>query len=426
LLGTLDWIALIGLAVLFVVVLRWSRLVALLSLVSLVGYALRSNINIAQEQMAPDLGLTMKDMGAVTGIGFLLSYAIFQIPAGFLGDRFGARLVLGLAVAGWAVASLASGLVPAQAGVALVTLIGARILLGIAQAATYPVGSMAVAQSLPTDRRATANSIYIGAALFGSALAPYTLAPLMVKAGWRSVFVASAVVGLVTAILWLAFAPKDTAKRTVTAPIGVQIAAALRMLKDRDLLILSISYFLHSAVFYVFIFWFFRYLTEGRGFSILASGRWGSLPYFMAAVLAPLGGIVADRLGHRMLPSSARRRVAMACLCIAALLMAIGANLPSAYLAIVALGFSVSFINAAEGPFWATTTALEPANPGAAGGVLNLMGNLGGLVSTTAVPWMTAAWGWTAMLAIWAGVAVVAAFLWLAVRVHRTDQPSPA
>lgn len=427
-LGTVDWLALIVLVVAFIVLLRWSRLVALLSLISLVGYALRSNISIAQEQMAPELGLTMKDMGAITGIGFLLSYAVFQIPAGFLGDRFGARLVLGLAVTGWAVASLASGLVPSAAGTAFVTLLGARILLGIAQAATYPVGSMAIAQTLRPDQRATANSIYIGAALFGSALAPYTLAPLMVETGWRSVFLASAVVGLVTAVLWFLFAPRPAGPRAVaqTAPLGAQLAAAWRLLKDRDLALLSISYFLHSAVFYVFIFWFFRYLTEGRGFSILASGRWGSLPYFMAALLAPLGGFVADRLGRRISAPIARRRVAMACLCVASLLLVIGANLPSAYLAIVALGFSVAFINAAEGPFWATTTALGATNPGAAGGVLNLMGNLGGLVSTTTVPWMTEAWGWTAMLAIWAGVAVVAALLWLTVRVHRADDTRPA
>lgn len=420
-LSILDWITLVSLVVLFIIVLRWSRLVALLSLVSLVGYALRSNINIAQEQMAPELGLTMKDMGAVTGIGFLLSYALFQIPAGFMGDRFGARLVLGLAVAGWAVASFASGLVPAGATAAFLTLIVARVVLGVAQAATYPVGSMAIAQSLPIDRRATANSIYIGAALFGSALAPYTLAPLMVQAGWRSVFLASGVVGLATALLWSLFAPKTTGRQAATLPLAAQLKAALRLLTDRDLALLSISYFLHSAVFYVFIFWFFRYLTEGRGFSILASGRWGSLPYFMAALLAPLGGILADRLGRRMSPSVARRRVAMGCLVFAAALMVFGANLPSPYLAIVALGFSVAFINAAEGPFWATTTGLGAANPGAAGGVLNLMGNLGGLVSTVAVPWMTAAWGWTAMLALWAGVAVVAALLWLSVRVQRAD-----
>lgn len=421
-LDTIDWITLVGLVVLFVIVLRWSRLVAILSLVSLVGYALRSNIGIAQERMAPELGLSMTDMGAITGIGYQLAYALFQIPAGFLGDRYGARLVLGLAVLGWAITSFASGLVPAGAGIAFATLIGSRMLLGVAQAATYPVGSMAIAQALPADRRATANSIYIGAALFGSALAPYTLAPLMEAEGWRTVFIASGVVGLVTALLWFAFAPRQGTSRQATQPIGAQIRSAVDLLKDRDLALLSLAYLLHSAVFFVFIFWFFRYLTDGRGFSILASGRWGSLPYFMAALTAPLGGYVADRLGSGPSRSVVRRRVAMTCLIAAAVLMAIGANLPSPYLAIVALGLSVAFINAAEGPFWATATGLGANNPGAAGGVLNLMGNLGGVVSIWAVPRMRDAWGWTALLGIWAGVAVVAALLWLSVRVSRADR----
>ena len=418
---TIDWITLIGLVGLFTLVFRWNRLVAILSLVSLVGYALRSNIGIAQEQMAPELGLSMRDMGVVTGIGFQLAYALFQIPAGFLGDRYGARLILGLAIVGWTIASFASGLVPVGAGVAFLTLISSRILLGVSQAATYPIGAMAISQTLPPERRTTANSIYIGAALFGSALAPYTLAPLMVSHGWRTVFLASGGVGLVAAVLWFAFAPAPVQSKGGQLPIMVQMKAALALLKDRDLGLLSLAYLLHSAVFFVFIFWFFRYLTDGRGFTILASGRWGSLPYFMAALLAPLGGYAADRLGRGLSRSIVRRRVAITCLITAAALMTIGANLPSPYLAIVALGLSVAFINAAEGSFWTTATGLGAANPGAAGGVLNLMGNLGGVISIWAVPRMKDAWGWTALLGIWAAVAVVAALLWLTVRVTRAD-----
>ncbi|MEO7963484.1 MAG: MFS transporter, partial [Gemmatimonadaceae bacterium] len=67
------------------------RVVWLLALVSLVGYALRSNIAIAQEFMAPELGLSMAQMGVISAWGFQLAYAVFQIPGGFLGDRYGAR-----------------------------------------------------------------------------------------------------------------------------------------------------------------------------------------------------------------------------------------------------------------------------------------------------------------------------------------------
>ena len=379
------------------------------------GYALRSNITIAQEFMAPELGLSMAQMGVITAWGFQLAYALFQIPGGFLGDRYGARLILGLAVIGWSLASFGSGAVTGGAGLAFAALFGTRVLLGVSQAATYPVSAMAAAQFVPESQRVGASAIYLAAGSLGAALAPLLLAPLMVQAGWRAVFVASAVVGLLTATLWYALAPRRAAPSGThdSIPIAGQLRIAAQLLRNRPLLLLSISYLLHSAVFFVFIFWFFRYLTEARGFSVLASGVWGSVPHFMSFAIAPLVGILADRLARRMPPALARRRVAMTCLTVAATFVLIGANLPTPTLAIAALGLSVACLVSCEAPYWTSTTAMAVDSAGSAGGVLNLMGNLGGVLSIWLVPIMKDAWGWTAMLVFWAGVALVAAALWL-------------
>jgi ACS family glucarate transporter-like MFS transporter len=367
----------------------------------------------------------MSDMGIISAWGFQFAYAFFQIPGGFLGDRYGARIVLGLSVLGWSVASLVSGLVTTGAGMAFATLFATRALLGVSQAATYPVASMAVAQYIPEHQRVTANASYIAASSLGSALAPLTLAPLMVRTGWREVFFASALVGLVTAVVWFAYAPREKAasRSAPVPPIGQQFRDAFHLLRHRPLLWLSTSYLLHSAVYFVFVFWLFRYLTEARGFGVLASGVWASVPNFMAFAAAPLIGLGADRLSRRVVPATARRWVAMTCLVAAATFVLIGANLPSAYLAIVALGLSVGCITGAEAPFWTTATTIGARNAGAAGGVLNLMGNLGGVLSIWLVPRMTGTWGWgwTTMLAFWAGVAVVAALLWLAVRIDPAE-----
>jgi ACS family glucarate transporter-like MFS transporter len=399
------------------------RLVWLLAFVSLVGYALRTNITIAQEFMAPALGLTMTQMGIISAWGFQLAYALFQLPGGFLGDRFGARAVLGVAIVGWGVASAATGLVGGGASLAFALLFGARVLLGAAEGALYPIAALATVRHVPSTERLGATSLWIASAAVGMALAPLTLAPLMVAAGWRAVFVASAVVAFLTAGLWFALAPRDTPAGGTVAqpapprlPVGVQLRQSLALLREPRLLLLSASYFLHSAVFFVFVFWFFRYLTEGRGFSVLAGGVWGSVPHLMACVLAPLVGRAADALARRGDPTAARRRVAMGCLLVAATFVLVGANAPSAVLAILALGLSESCLISAEAPFWTSATALAPNAPGAAGGVLNLMGNLGGVVSIWLVPVMTAAWGWSVVLSVWAGVAIIAALLWLAVR----------
>jgi MFS family permease len=187
--------------------------------------------------------------------------------------------------------------------------------------------------------------------------------------------------------------------------------------RNIPLLRLSIAYLLHSAVWFVFVFWFFRYLTEGRGFTILASGLWGALPSIAAFVIAPLLGVVTDLLGRRIGTAPARRRVAMACLFSAAGFVTAGAVLPSAVLAILALSLSTGCVNGAEGPFFMTATAVGVENPGAAAGVLNLMGNLGGVLSIWLVPRMSAVWGWNGTLVFWSGVCLVAAFLWLTVDV---------
>lgn len=393
------------------------RVVWLLATVSLVSYALRSNIAIAQEYMAPELGLSMAQMGIISAWGFQLTYALFQVPSGFFGDRYGARLVMWLAVMGWSVASLASGAVMGSGGVAFAALFGARVLLGFSQAATYPVSAMAAAQFVPESQRTGASAIYLAAGSLGAALSPLLLAPLMVRAGWRAVFVASAVVGLATAMLWLFLAPQR-AERAGThrdVPMREQVRDAARILRNRALVVLSLSYLLHSAVFFVFVFWFFNYLTEARGFSVLASGVWASIPHFMSFAIAPLVGVGADRLARRRPPMVVWRRVAMACLVTAATFVLVGANLPTPTLAIVALGISTACLVSCEAPFWTTTTALAPDAAGSAGGVLNLMGNLGGVLSIWLVPLMKEAWGWSATLVVWAGVALVAAALWIVV-----------
>ena len=161
----------------------------------------------------------------------------------------------------------------------------------------------------------------------------------------------------------------------------------------------------------MFLFWFFRYLIEARGFTLLESGVWASLPYLLATVAAPLAGVLADRLARSLGLAVARRRVAITGLTLAASLVLLGAWLPTPTLAIVALSLSAACLVSCEAPFWTTAAALAGDGEGAATGVLNLMGNVGGILSIWLVPLMKDAWGWFGMLAFWAAMALVAAGL---------------
>ena len=388
------------------------RVVWLLALLGLVAYALRTNIAIAQEYMAPELGLTMAQMGVISAWGFQLAYTLGQVPGGAMGDRYGARLVLALAALGWAVASLASGAVVGAGMGAFAVLFAARLLLGASQAATFPVAAVAVARHVPEHGRTAASAVYLAASTLGAALAPLTLTPLMARAGWRAVFVASAAVGAAAAAAWYLLAPRDrpapAAASTGAASLWQQTA---RLLRHPPLRRLCAAYLLHSAVLYVFLFWFFRYLIEARGFTLLESGVWASLPYLLATVAAPLAGVLADRLARSLGLAVARRRVAITGLTLAASLVLLGAWLPTPTLAIVALSLSAACLVSCEAPFWTTAAALAGDGEGAATGVLNLMGNVGGILSIWLVPLMKDAWGWFGMLAFWAAMALVAAGL---------------
>ena len=399
------------------------RVVFLLSLVTGVAYLVRADVAVAQERMVPAVGLTMVGMGAITAWGFQLSYALFQVPAGMFGERFGARLALALALVGCSVASFLTSAMPREG--AVLVLVSTRVLLGIAQAAVFPVSAMAVMVYVPVTERVRATAIYIATASLGAATAPLLMAPVMEQFGWRAVFMLSGVIAGVTALAWTTLVPPRTphpeqpafrARRGALSELRV-------LLRDVRLLRLSIAYLLHSAVWFVFVFWFFRYLTEGRGFTILASGLWGGLPSIAAFVLAPLLGVATDRLGRRLGAAQARRRVAMACLFSAAGFVTAGAVLPSAILAILALSLSSGCVNGAEAPFFTTATAIGAENPGAAAGMLNLMGNLGGVLSIWLVPRMSDTWGWNGTLVFWSGVCVVAALLWLTVDIDAAPSP---
>jgi MFS family permease len=112
--------------------------------------------------MVPALGLTMAGMGTITAWGFHLPYALFQLPGGMFGERFGARAALSLALGGCSVASLVTAALPAESAVGV--LVSTRVLLGISQAAVFPVAAMAVIQYVPPAERVRAMAIVIATA----------------------------------------------------------------------------------------------------------------------------------------------------------------------------------------------------------------------------------------------------------------------
>lgn len=395
-----------------------ARLLPLLSGFAFASYLLRMNISVAQQYMAPELRLSDVQIGQVFS-AFMLGYALFQLPAGVWGDRFGPRLVLSAAGLGCSLTTLLTGLVPGilakGAAASFLSLLFLRFLLGVGEAATYPVAAKAIANWLPVSTHAFSNALVIAGSTLGAAFTPPLIANLMQRNGWRASFYWTALVPLVIVALWWRRAPKHSS--SVETPDAAS-EPWWRLLKNRDMVFLCLSYFLDSYVLFIFVFWLFKYLVDVRKFKLISGGWASSLPFALATLAVPAFGYLSDHLSKRFDRLSGRRFVAMGCLIGSGTLLFLGAWAPAAWVAVAAISLSVAFLFSTEGPFWSTAIALAGPNAGASGGLMNMAGNLGGVVSTALMPVLVHWLGWPGALASGSLFALLSAILWLALRIR--------
>ena len=413
------------------------NILLLLAGLSLASYVLRSNISIAAKFMKPELGLDDIQMGQVFS-AFMLGYAMFQIPVGWWGDRRGTRLVLTLAATAWGATTLLTGVVPVFG--AFAALLALRFLLGAAEAATYPVAARAVANWFPLGERTFANAVVIAGSTLGMIFNGPLVAALMETRGWRVTFFVTSILGFVIAFAWWRYAtdqPEQHARINDAEVIAIyagkpemitdrhnQAGAWRVLLRNKNIGLISVSYFLDSFVLFIFIFWFYLYLTDERGFGVLKGGVYNSLPYVFAMVMLPLAGKLCDALAVRIGRNRSRRTFAMGCLLSAAIFLFLGAQVNAPLPAIVCLSLAVGFLISTEGPFWSTTVEAAWPHAGTAGGVMNTAGNLAGVVSTALAPVLVRQIGWGGMFAVCAAMLVAAGLLWLLVQVEQPASDS--
>ena len=296
---------------------RW-RILSIMMLVSFTSYLLRGNLSIAAPGMMADLQLTEIQWGWVMS-AFPLSYALFQFPGGLFGDRFGPRKALTAIALAWAVLIIATSLVPGRdtssVPTILVSLIGVQFLVGMAHAPVFPVMNVSIERWFPVGSWAyplglTSTGLTVGLAATASAL-PW----LMGLFGWRTAFVILAPVGFLGAALWWWYARDDPAQHRATNAAEVALIASdhavnesaeerqpawLRVLKNRNMLLLTLSYICMNFVFYVVFTWGFYYLVTVRGFAAQEAGFLTSAQWIGAGAGAALGGWFCDRQCHRI------------------------------------------------------------------------------------------------------------------------------
>jgi len=410
---------------------------------ALVSYMARANISIAAELMIPALGLSHLQMGQIF-TSFLVGYAIFQVPGGALGDRVGPRLTLGISALVWAACTLLTGLIgilsPVRTAKAFVLLWIVRFLLGASEATTFPVGNRAVRNWMPPHLRAFGNSIMFMGTSVASAMTAPLVSTIMNRFGWPASFFVTAVPALIIGVLWLLFArdhpaqpasvPGSDATMALNSAATTPIAAKplLTLLRERNVVLLIVSYVSEGYVLFMFVFWMYIYLVEKRGFSMLRGGFMAAVPWITALALTPLGGYICDRIARTHGRLKGAKAVITAGYSLSGVMLFLAAYAPSRSMAVAALSLSIACLMSAESSFWSSAVYLAEGPVGVLSGVMNTAGILGGIVSTSLVPVMVQKFGWTIALASGTLVALACAGLWLFVSEHppiATRLPAP-
>jgi MFS family permease len=361
------------------------KIVVLLTL-ALVGIAYldRVCISTAAPAIRRDLGLDQAEMGMVFS-AFTFTYGLFEMPSGWLADRFGARKALARIVIFWSVMTAATGL---AAGFA--SLIALRLLFGMGEAGAFPATARAYARWLPAKERGRA----FGLAIMIGALSGAATQPLVVRllplVGWRAAFALFGAVGVLWTIVWWSYFRDDPrahrgANHAELAIIGAtgdppphgRVPFGL-LVRNRTLVALSIMYAGTIYGWYFYLTWLPTYLLEARGFDLKAMGWFSAAPLVGIALGVFLGGVLSDFLPARFGKRNGRRIQGLVGLPLAALTVAAAVATPNSVVSAVLLAVAALFAALGVAPAWTLCVDIGGPHAGIVSGAMNMCGNLGG------------------------------------------------
>jgi MFS transporter, ACS family, glucarate transporter len=409
-----------------------------LFVLSAISFLDRTNISIAGLQISSEYGLGNQRLGWIFS-AFLIGYAGFQVPAGWLASRFGPRLVITLGVVWWGVATALTTLIPPGISQAVVLLIGIRFALGAGEAVIYPAANQFVARWVPVQERGFINGLIFAGVGAGSGLTPPLLAWFILHHGWRSAFWFSAVIGVIAGAVWW-WAARDTpeedprvspaelniirqgiSEEGAGKPAGSPHAAISwrAILSRRDLPALIISYFGFGYTAWIFFSWFFLYMAQVRGFNLKASALFSMLPFLSMTIGCLAGGVISDRLTKSYGLRVGRCGLASVAFFFTAIFLVLGSRVQSPQLAGVILAGGAGALYVSQSSFWSVSADIAGRSSGVFSSMVNMGAQVGGAVTASLTPWVAQRFGWTTSFAIAAALAVVGALLWMTVHPER-------
>ncbi len=395
---------------------RW-QVLGMLVLLSMITYLDRVCINSAGPAIREELGLTTGQMGWVLGV-FAIAYGVFEIPGGWMGDRFGPRVVLTRIVVWWSAFTAFTGLVTGYGQILVV-----RFLFGAGEAGAYPNSSAAISRWLPVEARASAHGVVWLASRIGGALTPFIVAPLIVSLGWRSVFFVFSVLGVVWSVAWYAWFRNSPREKAGVNEAEIELIGApnteghgisvWKILTTPNLWAIMLAYHLFCYGSFWYLSWSASYLEAEKGMAAGTLAAFTALPFVLGAISNGVGGVFSDWLIVKIGLKWGRRLVGAGGVGLAGVLMLVSLGIDDPYWAagVLALSFAASDFMLPNS--WAICLDVGRENAGAVTGAMNTAGQAGSAIMAIAYGGLVETYGWNLPLAGIGVLSILSALMWL-------------
>jgi len=419
--------------------LRW-RIGGLLGVGVLINYFDRISLSVAAPELQQTFGLTATDLGILFS-AFFWSYAVLQIPAGLLLDRFGVTRVGRWSSFLWVLASTLTACAGGFTGILL-----ARLVLGVAESPSFPANAKATGYWFPRKERALSTAIFDTAAKFSNVIGVPLIALAVVRGGWRWGFGLSAVLSLLyfLGFWWIYRDPSQHPHLTPgereyltahgAAPEGPTSSSPVLMLgyllTTRKVWGLSLGFATYGYCFYLFLTWLPGYLVHTLHQGMLQSAGWAAIPWACASVADLLvGGWLIDYLVARGYDDTrVRKTVLIGGMCGG--LTVFGAmTSTNAVTATVWISIALSCLSAAAPVGWSLPSLIAPrGGTGTVGAIMNFANNMMGVAAPIVTGYIvgkTQSFDGAFLVAGVALLAGIASFVFLLGPIEPVPDPDP-
>ena len=421
-------------------------LISILFFHSVNTYMDRVCIALAADGIMEDLSLTKEMFGLILGI-FAVGYALFQVPSGWIADRFGARKALTVVVAAWSMFTALTG--AAQNAIQMLL---CRFFFGMGEAGAFPGATQAFFRWLPVKERGLAHGINFSGSRLGAAFS-LLLMPLLISAiGWRWTFVVNGLIGIVWATVWLIWFrdnPKDNKKvneaeldyiekgRTSEFTESVKAGFA-EIFTSLNMSLAMVQYFASNVTFFITLTWLPSYIKNQWPDDPNAI-YYSAVPLIFAAFANWLAGSMVTVLYKKGYHAGSRRVTAIVGFSLGVVGLALAMQTKNLafldtdqaqlYWFVFSFALATFGVDMTLSPSWAFCNDIGGPKSGAVSGSMNMVGNIGAALSAISFPLLLSATGnANRFFMMAAGLNVVAIFCWLGMDPNRTSDKklSPA